>query len=384
MIYLVFSQCMPGTASMNRFNGLIRGFIKIGCDFRVVLICPNKNYSEIDPDLMEYTHNLWIKKPSKNKIINYCFWVLQKLVICSLNWGGFVKKLTDKDVVYLYNSYRAGHYLITARTGARVYWERTEHPYAYRQFRTAKGYKHYFEDLQHIEGLFVICNQLKKNMIGFGVDGSKIHIINMTVDPSRFEGLKKLAVKERYIAYCGTVSNNKDGVNDLIRSFAIVAQKIDDVKLYIIGSYGKKKDAENNLKLIKEYQLEGKIVLTGKVASNEMPQLLKNAEALVLARPDNLQAQNGFPTKLGEYLMTENPVIVTRTSDIPLFLEDGVSALLAEPGNIEEIAKKTIWALEHPDECISIGQRGAEVARKSFNSDIEARKIYDIMVENQH
>lgn len=70
-----------------------------------------------------------------------------------------------------------------------------------------------------------------------------------------------------------------------------------------------------------------------------MPQMLKNAEALVLDRPNSLQAQYGFPTKLGEYLLTGNPVVVTKVGDIPLYLKDGVSALLSEDRNPKEFAE---------------------------------------------
>ena len=67
--------------------------------------------------------------------------------------------------------------------------------------------------------------------------------------------------------------------------------------------------------------MKDSIVFTGIVSAADIPQILKNAAVLALDRPDSLQAQCGFPTKLGEYLLTENPVIVTKVGDIPLFLE---------------------------------------------------------------
>ena len=73
---------------------------------------------------------------------------------------------------------------------------------------------------------------------------------------------------------------------------------------------------------------------------NEVPQLLMDSEVLALDRPNSIQAQCGFPTKLGEYLLTGNPVVVTKVGDIPLFLEDGVSALLAEKRNAENLPER--------------------------------------------
>ena len=82
----------------------------------------------------------------------------------------------------------------------------------------------------------------------------------------------------------------------------------------------------------------------------------------------------GFPTKLGEYLLTENPVVVTSVGDIPLFLRHGESAYLAEPGNPEDIAAKIEDALSSPN-ASSVGKKGAEIAKQCFNSEIEAEKV---------
>ncbi|MBR6972702.1 MAG: glycosyltransferase [Bacteroidales bacterium] len=198
----------------------------------------------------------------------------------------------------------------------------------------------------------------------------------MTVDPSRFLGLKKESTCERYIAYCGAVSNYKDGVDVLIRAFSIVAKKISDINLYVIGGFPFKKDKEIDYALVNSLGLNDRVVFTGPIPREQMPQMLKNAEALVLSRPDNVQAKYGFPTKLGEYLLTENPVVLTRVGDIPKFLTDGESAFLAEPGDVAGIASKIEAALTFPG-ASSVGKMGASVALREFNSDIEAKKIID-------
>ena len=106
---------------------------------------------------------------------------------------------------------------------------------------------------------------------------------------------------------------------------------------------------------------------------------MKNAAVLALDRPDSLQAQCGFPTKLGEYLLTENPVIVTKVGDIPLFLKDGETALLVEERKPKEFSSKIIWALEHPEEATEIGKAGAQVAMREFNYLNETKKIIDVI-----
>ena len=66
---------------------------------------------------------------------------------------------------------------------------------------------------------------------------------------------------------------------------------------------------------------------------------------------------------------------MTKVGDIPLFLKDGESALLAEERQPEEFASKLIWVLEHPSEAAEIGKRGAKVALSEFNYLNETKKI---------
>ena len=72
----------------------------------------------------------------------------------------------------------------------------------------------YLNACTKVEKLFVISRNLKTYFSSIGVASEKIEIINMTVDRSRFYGLVKNP-EERYIAYCGKATNNKDGVNIL-------------------------------------------------------------------------------------------------------------------------------------------------------------------------
>ena len=200
----------------------------------------------------------------------------------------------------------------------------------------------------------------------------------MTVDPTRFYGLEKEQVPD-YIAYCGTASNNKDGVDELIKAFAIVHKTHPTIKLYIIGASPSKADVAGNQKLIKDLGILDFVILTGKIPAHQMPQMLKNAKVLALDRPKNIQADFGFPTKLGEYLLTGNPVVVTKVGTIPDFLEDGVSALMAEERNPDGFAAKICWALEHPEEAAIIGREGAKIAMRFFNAQIEGNKMFDLM-----
>ena len=366
-LYFVKVEYKPNEAPDNRLLSFIEGFSRMGIDVEVVFVLSNDRGSKITKQWPHVTTTyLWDYLDIKNRY-------LRQLSYSLLSWH-FVRKLKKDDTVVLFDAERMMFPLIKKK-GVKVFAEKTEHPFAYR-VRTI-NMKKYVEWCKYLDGMFVISTALKEYFISNDVPNEKISIINMTVDPQRFQGLLKQRVNHPYIAYCGTASNNKDGVDELIKAFAIVAERYKDYKLYIIGKGLTKEDDSGNRQLVERLNLSKRVVFTGIVSAEEMPQLLKNATLLALDRPDNLQAQFGFPTKLGEYLLTENPVVVTSVGDIPLFLKDGVNALISEPNNTKAFAAKMAWIIEHPNEAATIGKAGSEIAKQHFNCMKESKKMYE-------
>lgn len=368
MLYFVGDSFSPETPGGNRFDGLCKGIVSQGYNVTRVFLRPDENrtISKDKSSGIQYKY-LWAgHQLSKGKWrhVQQIYWLTRFLR--SINTGDRII-VTNSDYLYVYSWFPKLH----------VYHEKSEYPELHLESESwlvKEIFKKYISTCRKMDGIFPISHALKDYFISKGITGENLQVINMTVDPLRFMGLKKEEGIDRYIAYCGAVSNYKDGVDVLIKSFAIVAKQIPDIKLYIMGGFPFKKDKEEDYALIESLGLNERVVFTGLIPREQMPQMLKNAEALVLARPDNIQAKYGFPTKLGEYLLTGNPVVVTRVGDIPQFLKDGESAYIAEPGNVEEIAQKMIEAVISPDAKV-IGQNGADVAMREFNSETESKKI---------
>lgn len=380
MIYIVSSVFAPNTAETNRMLGYYAHLDKLKIDATIVFVYPDACFSKIT---VEYKHlkiiYLWSdNKFYQNKYIRFIRtkWILYR----------FLKQLCEGDIIYTYGISPITRTFIQSkiRTKIKVFAEMTEHPTVCSGGRlTSLSSSQVIELAAKLDGLFVISQYLKKCFVEFGVREERIEVINMTVDLQRFIGLQKQNKNPRYIAYCGTVSNNKDGVDQLIKAFAILASRVPDVQLYIIGKTPSQNDESGNMALIKNLNISHRIVFTGMVSASDMPQLLKNADVLALNRPNSLQAKCGFPTKLGEYLLTENPVVVTNVGEIPHFLHDGESAFLSESDNPEEFASKLEQALIYSEQASEIGRKGAEVAKLCFNSEIETVKLVNFMLRDK-
>ena len=368
MLHIISGCYKPNIAATLRLLALVRGLSYAGADYRLVFVYPNKSFNVVNEKSgIENIRYLWKNHPIKNKYAKYIrsFWDVRR----------YISNLPKGTPVLLINANSYLPAIIKYRKRIKLYVENTEHPEILKVFPSfLQG--SYMKAINQVDGMFVISTALKKLYEEYGV--RNVSLLNMVVDPNRFCNLHKRDTREKYIAYCGSATNTKDGVDILIKAFALFCKKEKGYKLYIIGKNPAFSDEVTNMKLMKEMGLNDRIVFTGEVPSDNIPQLLVDAEFLVLARPDNMQAKYGFPTKLGEYLLSGNPVVVTSVGDIPCFLHHGVSAIIARPNDAQDFCEKMLWVVNHYKEARDIGVKGREVALTKFNGIIEAKKLIAI------
>lgn len=279
-------------------------------------------------------------------------------------------------------------YFVTKVLKIKYIQEKSEFPFVlYKKSFFGKIYARYY--IKYIykcfDGMIIMTKPLYNFFKTRVKRNAKLIIVPMTVEPERFANNQtKVNELSKYIAYCGYMGGNKDGVPILIDAFKIVSNKYDNLKLYLIG-YTSNVDEFNVFKQkIKDLGLDDKIVFTGKVNRDDIPAYLCNASLLVLARPSSLQSEGGFPTKLGEYLATGNPVVVTRVGEIPDYLTDGVTAFLANPDSAEAFAEKIDYVLSNPSLAQKVALAGRDVAFNTFNYRIQSKKIIDFVEDLQN
>ena len=206
----------------------------------------------------------------------------------------------------------------------------------------------------------------------------------MTVDFERFTENQAPpdGFDSPYVSFVGVMNNAKDGVDILIKAFAKIASTYPELKLYLVGPWNY--DTPAHLSLIKELALEERVFWKGEYPRDRIPSILKNAKLLVLPRPDSKQARGGFPTKLGEYLATGKPVCATTVGELPLYLKNNESVFFAEPGSIDSFAETMNRALQNYKEAQKVGEKGREVAIKSFNKNIQGEILYNFFKQLTH
>lgn len=232
--------------------------------------------------------------------------------------------------------------------------------------------------LKMYDRVIVISDKLYDYYIKF-YQKKQIYQIPILVDMDRFNDSILIKKEEKKIlTYVGYMGGTKDGLPDLIKSISLVKKKYDNILVQLIGS-AEQADLEKLRKLVNELKLENHVLFAGKKEINEITTLLKSSYLLLLARPNNKQAEYGFATKIGEYLASGRPVVITNTGEIYKFLNHGFSAYIAEPDNIRDFSEKIIEALNNPDKSEKVGQQGYKVAAEYFNYKLYGCKILEIL-----
>jgi glycosyltransferase involved in cell wall biosynthesis len=72
------------------------------------------------------------------------------------------------------------------------------------------------------------------------------------------------------------------------------------------------------------------------------------------------------------------PVIASCIGVLPGLVEDGITGLLFEPGDAQDLARKMAWAAAHPDEMVQMGQRARARYEAEFTPDRNYAQLISI------
>jgi len=361
-----------GAASVNRIISYSKGLVELGLKVTVFSSnIGNTKYQIIDGIIYKS-----FQKKSNNKLFGLYYRVIS---VIKLLYNILISKEKFNTIILVSNSLVLIYplFILCKILGINFIQEKSEYPFVlkkkslfgrlYAKFYVSTTYKLF-------DGLIIMTNPLYNYFENKVKRNCKLIVAPMTVDVTRFNNINKKNYFGDYIAYCGDIGGNKDGVRNLIHAFSLVEDKYPELMLLLIG--GTKNIAD--LEQLKNYSIELKtkrVCFLGQVDRNKIPSLLSNSKLLALARPNSLQSTGGFPTKLGEYLSTGKPVLVTKVGDIPLYLSDEENAFLVEPDDNNAFANKIIYILDNYNFALDIANKGKELTETIFNYKVQAKRL---------
>jgi glycosyltransferase involved in cell wall biosynthesis len=361
-IYILCNHFVYGTAIANRLLAYAKGFKECGFSIEIIGLREFAPKDYVSEKGIHIRGNFATRASNRYLCLLLSYLFVLKFLFLDLKKNSITLLYGCREYLPLFAKFKKG----------KIFNEMTEHP----DVVTSKivSTKNFNKACKKLDGMFVISRPLKRYFSENGINN--IHIINMIVDKERFDNVEINNCGCKYLAYCGNIcDDSKDGVSELLRAFTIYHKCFIDRKLYIAGPIKSQKQKKIYEDFAFANGIGDYVSFLGAVSPNEMPKLLSNAEMLLLTRPNNKQAHYGFPTKLGEYLLSKRPVVVSRVGDIDAFLIDGVNAVLVQPDDIAEIANKMMWVSNNPSESNELGLKGYDCAISNFNNLTEVKKM---------
>lgn len=318
--------------------------------------------------------NIHFTETRGDNIVVNKFKSLSKLILLLLN--------ASKDDIFIFYGKSFYYFLILLfKWKIKFYVERNEYPY----FLINENYNNINERikerilnnlLKYTDGFITCSIALKEYYIKF-CKHDNIFISPLIVDVNKFEkAIDKVIYNCEYVAYVGSLGNNKDGVPILINSFSLLKDDFPDLKLVIIGNTNVK-EFDVIFRLVKGLELEKRVIFTGIVDHDLVPSILKHASLLALARPNNKQAEGGIPSKVGEYMASRVPMVLTDVGELNYFLKDGFNCYMAQPDSINDFTSKMKSALTSKNNDIIVLNAFDTVLK--FNVLNQAKKLIDFL-----
>jgi glycosyltransferase involved in cell wall biosynthesis len=195
--------------------------------------------------------------------------------------------------------------------------------------------------------IFVINKGLKDYAVEMCGDINKISIIPAGVDLEKFNPqVDGSPIREKYgikkddilLFFMGWIYNFS-GMKEVAESLSIADNE--NIKLMIVGEGDLYKPL---LKMKSEKNLNGKLILTGKIPFEEVPKHVAAADICLLPAYKNETMINIVPIKIYEYMAMGKPVIATNLPGIQkeFGLDNGISYI----ENSSDALEKSIWLSE--------------------------------------
>jgi glycosyltransferase involved in cell wall biosynthesis len=166
------------------------------------------------------------------------------------------------------------------------------------------------------------------------------------------------------------------GLDFLLDAFGDVLIRRPDAALLIVGEGPVLDDLRGR---VEREQLEGRVILTGRIPHADVPAHLAAMDVTVApyAEGENFYFS---PLKVVESLAAGRPVIAPRLGQLIDLVNDGVTGLLYPPGDRRALAECMLELLADASPRQAMARAAAVAAADEFGWDRTAQRATDIMV----
>lgn len=238
-------------------------------------------------------------------------------------------------------------------------------------------------NLEAAARIFVVSEVERENLEARGVPPGKIVVNPNGVDADLFRpGIggdvvrKDLGMDERDVVagFVGTFGP-WHGVVQLAEAIKLIPPNV-PVRFLLVGSGSLRDEVE---RILRTEVASRRVIFTGAVAHERVPQLLDACDILVSPHIPLADGSDffGSPTKVFEYMAMGKGIVASRLGQIGEVLSHDETALLVEPGNVNELAGAIAKLVESRDLRERLGVRAREVAVQNHTWTRNAERVLE-------
>jgi Glycosyltransferase len=167
------------------------------------------------------------------------------------------------------------------------------------------------------------------------------------VDTETIKCEKRCSFDKLVLLYAGNATGRKDYLKEMIEGLSVLSDnELNRIEFRIFGvsDYSIINDCKVDQKVL--VKLKDTLKMYGKVPHEVVLSHLREAHFTPLLRSETLRyAKAGFPTKITESLASGTPVICNITSDLGMFIRDGIEGLIVSSCSADAFAEAIRRAL---------------------------------------
>jgi len=224
--------------------------------------------------------------------------------------------------------------------------------------------------LSNADALVAVSQSTKRKIVQLGLDPEKVTVIHPSVGTRLFHSQNDSSAVmarhhlqgKRVILTVARLVERK-GVDVVIRAMPKITESIPNAVYLIVGAGPYQEKLE---RLVKELELEGRIIFAGYVTDEELPCYYGACDVFVLVSRtlEDKGEMEGFGIVYLEAGACGKPVIAGRGGGASEAVEDGVTGLLVDPSDVGEIANAIVRVLEDEELARRLGENGRTRARQ--------------------
>jgi colanic acid/amylovoran biosynthesis glycosyltransferase len=201
-------------------------------------------------------------------------------------------------------------------------------------------------------------------------DWPKVHVVRCGLETSIFAATGRPASELRRLVCVGRLCEQKGQIL-LVEAVHRLAVAGVDLELVLVGDGEMRADIEA---LIKSYELQARVRVTGHISSEQLREEILAARALVLP-----SFAEGLPMTIMEAMALSRPIISTYIAGIPELVHPGEHGWLVPAGDVDALVHAMQACLDAPiDTLVRMGEAGNQRARAYHSVDTQAAQLANL------